>query len=119
MSSYPVIKADAPKDAHEEEFEAFIQKFGKSYASADDRQAHFEIFKANLLFIESENAKGLTYKLAVNAFADQSAESFTNQRLGLSLPVSPKLWAGMPHLGTDASVVQLCPSLSIGTTRAP
>jgi len=62
-------------------------------------------FLSRNLFVEAENAKEHTYKLAINAFADQSTEEIRNGRLGLAAPPSGKLlsalWSSMPHLGTD------------------
>lgn len=84
----------------EQEFEAFIQKYDRKYEDEADKQMHFEIFKKHFLHIETENAKGNSFKLAINGFSDQSPQEFKSHRFGLSSPSKAKLWGGKPHLGT-------------------
>nr|XP_018907831.1 PREDICTED: digestive cysteine proteinase 2-like [Bemisia tabaci] len=60
-----------------EQFEAFIFKYGKSYASTAEKLMRFEIFKDNLKFIDLMNARSdgsVTY--GVNSLADMSYEEF-------------------------------------------
>jgi len=84
-------------------FERFQQEHGRVYRSIEEREARFNIFKANLDYIESENAKGHSYSLGVTPFADQTADEVKETFLGLSGP-APKmqqLWGALQHLGTD------------------
>jgi len=98
--------ATEPRDAEcREAFGAFVEKYGRSYATKAEHDARFEIFKKNFLYVQAENAKGKTYTLEINSFADQSVEEIKDGRLGLMAPPSLNalgaLWKGMPHLGTD------------------
>merc|ERR1719158_683135 len=63
-----------------EPFGAFKSKFGKHYDGVE-HNLRKEIFAANLEFIERENAKGHSYQLVVNEFADMTREEY-RQRLG-------------------------------------
>ena len=62
------------------DFEAFIEfnaRYSKSYASLDQHNDRFEVFKSNLRKIEAHNAKpGLSFKLGINAFTDLTMEQF-------------------------------------------
>jgi len=100
--------ATAVPDKYKIAFKDFREQFGRKYESAEEERSRFAIFKANYQFIEAENAKAGPYKLAVNDFADQSADEVRSTRLGLSPPSAGKLWKGAPFLGTDLySGVQL------------
>jgi len=77
-----------------------MARYEKAYESEAERLERFAIFRANLLFIEAENAKGLSYRLGVNQFADLTAEEFASQRFGLKRPSLARQWAGKPKLGT-------------------
>ncbi|KAF2295067.1 hypothetical protein GH714_031335 [Hevea brasiliensis] len=60
-----------------ERYKRWLAKYGKSYRSAGERQRRFQIFKDNVEFIDSFNAKGhKTYKLGINKFADQTIAEF-------------------------------------------
>ncbi|KAJ9170866.1 hypothetical protein P3X46_018930 [Hevea brasiliensis] len=71
-----------PRELHEsssmaERYKRWLAKYGKSYRSAGERQRRFQIFKDNVEFIDSFNAKGhKTYKLGINKFADQTIAEF-------------------------------------------
>lgn len=87
---------------YEEAFKQFVAKYEKVYDSVEQRLAAFDAFKRNYAYVEAENGKKNSYQLELNMFADQTPENFGSTRLGLSVPSHGKLWAGMPHLGTDA-----------------
>jgi len=90
----------SPVDSALTKFERFVEKYGKIYASIEQRQAHFETFKTNVAFIEAENSRQTSYTLAVNAFADASGEDFGSTRLGFKAPEHPaKHLLGTPYLG--------------------
>lgn len=60
-----------------------MSKFGKVYASEEEKQKRFLIFKENLEFVEAFNAAGdKSYKVGLNAFADQTNEEFKASRNG-------------------------------------
>jgi len=88
------------QDQVESAFQAFIQKYGRHYPDMQEQEQRFSIFKKNYAFVEANNAKGGSYTLAVNEFADQTPDEFAATRLGLSTK-SHDQWAGLPHLGTD------------------
>jgi cathepsin H len=52
------------------------------YESEEEIKLRFRVFSENLDLIRSTNRKGLSYKLAVNQFADLSWEEFRKHRLG-------------------------------------
>lgn len=90
-----------PDDAkHVRAFEQFLADHGKVYSGREEWHQRFAIFEANMVFIETENAKGHSYTLGINAFADQTPEEFGSGHLGLRAPASRRPWQGLPHLGT-------------------
>jgi len=78
-----------------DEWDDYKDEFGKFYNGDDDDQFRRRVFFSNLGLIKSENAKDLPYKLAVNQFADWTAE----ERQSL-LGYHGTAWSGLPHLGT-------------------
>ena len=64
-----------------QQFNNFIVKHKKQYASAEERASRFEIFKENLKRIEEYNAEkdGATY--GITKFADLTAEEFVKKYL--------------------------------------
>jgi len=80
----------------EEEFERFIQKWDKKY-SVEEKAKRFLIFADNFAFVMAENAKNHKYKLAVNEFADMTADEFGASHFGVSKP--EKMWGDLPYLG--------------------
>ncbi|XP_048138070.1 senescence-specific cysteine protease SAG39 [Rhodamnia argentea] len=57
--------------------EQWVARYGRVYKDAEERQTRFEIFKANVLGIESFNrANDKPYKVGVNGFADLTSEEF-------------------------------------------
>jgi len=91
---YPVVKEASPVD---QAFDEFVVKHGKTYTSAAEKSRRFGIFAANLAKIEAVNAKGYTYLLEVNAFADLTSEEFVSQRFGMN---STNPLKSLRHLGT-------------------
>jgi len=57
-------------------FYNFIREHNKVYKESE-LLYRFEIFKANLRFIEDHNAKNLSYTLGINAMADLTVEEFS------------------------------------------
>lgn len=84
-------------------FDDFMKTYGRTYSSKAERSKRFEIFAQNLAKIEAQNAKGYSYTLAVNEFADVSPEEFTATNLGMGTGGSKQLRATLgktPFLGT-------------------
>jgi len=66
------------------EFNDFVQVYGKSYASKDELVKRFGIFIDNLDAINQHNSEGHTWQMAVNEFADMTYEEFRVGRFGYS-----------------------------------
>jgi len=84
------------EDPLEAEFKRFIAKWGKSYTK-EERESRFVTFKDNYAFVNAENAKGHKYTLAVNEFADMTADEFGATHMNLWKP--KKMWGDLPYLG--------------------
>jgi C1A family cysteine protease len=73
----------------------FKEKFSKSY-TPDDEAKRFEVFKANVDYMNEVNASGQSFKLDVNQFSDLTAAEFGEGRAGLK----PRLpYGDLPYLG--------------------
>jgi len=92
------LAAEAAPSAVESAFKDFIEKYDRHYSSKEEEQRRFSAFNKSYAFVKAENAKGLSYTVALNEFADQVPEEFQSSRLGLLAP--GKVWLGVPHLGT-------------------
>jgi hypothetical protein len=66
----------------ETEFGEFIRKHNKYYESNFEYKLRLEIYRRNLEFINAHNNKGLSWKLAVNEFADLTFDEF-KYRMGI------------------------------------
>uniref|UniRef100_A0A7S1M4S4 Uncharacterized protein n=1 Tax=Alexandrium catenella TaxID=2925 RepID=A0A7S1M4S4_ALECA len=88
--------AEHGPSAVEEAFEGFVRKYSRQYSSKEEEQQRFAIFNKSYAYVHAENAKGLSYTVALNEFADQTPDEFQAGRLGLA----SKVWSGLPHLGT-------------------
>ena len=51
-----------------------MAKFGRVYKDAAEKARRFEVFKANVRFIDSFNADKRKFRLGVNQFADLTNE---------------------------------------------
>jgi len=89
--------ANAREDEYEREFKSFVGRFQKTYLE-EERAARFEAFKRNYMFIASENAKGHSYQLGINEFADMTPEEFMATHTGFKSSAQ-KTWGELPHLG--------------------
>lgn len=70
---------------YEEMWRQFKVDYGKTYDGnkvGEDEQSRFNIFKDNVDKIREHNAKGLSYWLGVNEFADLTAEEFASTYIG-------------------------------------
>jgi len=86
-----------PLSQTEEHFGNFLAEFGKEY-EAVEHQVRLRAFADNLEFIERVNAKGLSYKLGLNQFADMTNEEFVMGYMGYK--PSKRSWEGLPYLGS-------------------
>lgn len=77
-----------------ERHEQWMAQYGREYSSNEERMMRFNIFNDNVKFIDAFNAAGTrSYKLGVNAFADQTNQEFSMARNGLkfSSPLQTKI----------------------------
>jgi len=80
------------------EFIEFVQKFQKHYEGESESATRFEAFLDNIQFIQAENAKGHSYELGLNQFADMTIDEFSMTRLGFRAPRQQR-WGSLPKLG--------------------
>lgn len=68
----------------------FEVKFNRTYATPEEEQERFNIFKTNYERIQEHNKKyeagEVTYSQGINQFADLTHEEFKSRHLGLRLP---------------------------------
>lgn len=81
------------------EFEDYLRKFGKTYTEEPEFKARFNAFKDNYAFVVQENAKGHSYQLDVNEFADMSDHEFALTHFGTRQRASAGKRSGLPYLG--------------------
>jgi len=81
-----------------QDFETFVQKFEKNYEDAVEKVIRFEAFRENYRFIQEENAKGHSYELGVNHFADMTHDEFALTHFGYREP-KKQPWGSLPNLG--------------------
>lgn len=82
-ASMALVAGEKPN--YEEMWSNFKLEYSKTYESnrlGDDEGSRFQIFKDNVDKINGHNAKNLSYRFGVNAFADQTAEEFAAYYLG-------------------------------------
>jgi len=61
---------------YQREFSSWVSQFGKSYESTTEFFNRFNIFKANLDYINQRNAENLGFTLGVNQFTDLTNDEF-------------------------------------------
>jgi len=64
-------------------FIAHVQRYNKKYEGAEAFFKRFHIFKENLAYIQSENAKNQSFSLGLNEFADMTKQEFFSTHTGL------------------------------------
>jgi len=67
---------------HEEEFSNYVTKFDRKYESVEEMFNRFQIFQENKAKVEAHNALNKSWKMALNEFADMTAEEFKDTMLG-------------------------------------
>lgn len=74
-----------------ERHEMWMAKYGRVYKDNAEKERQFNIFKANLEFIESFNKAGnRSYKFSINEFADLTNEEFQASRNGYKRISNPR-----------------------------
>ena len=93
-------------------WESFKAKYSKQYVNAKEEQKRFGIFKENFAFINTHNKRNdVTYKVAVNGFADLSNPEFVSMMNGYRRP------ADKPRKETPFKVgSQSCPPGQTGSS---
>jgi C1A family cysteine protease len=67
--------------------EQWMAKYGRVYNDATEKARRLEVFKANVEFIESVNARNANSGLEANQFADMTNDEFRATHTGYKLPV--------------------------------
>eukprot|EP01016_Furgasonia_blochmanni_P026317 TRINITY_DN27_c0_g1_i1.p1 TRINITY_DN27_c0_g1~~TRINITY_DN27_c0_g1_i1.p1 ORF type:complete len:421 (-),score=148.91 TRINITY_DN27_c0_g1_i1:54-1316(-) len=67
-------------------FTHWTQKNGRLYGSVEEKNYRLLVFRQNVLKIKEHNKQGKSYSLAVNQFADLTAEEFKAKYLTLKAP---------------------------------
>ncbi|KAK7262622.1 hypothetical protein RJT34_30197 [Clitoria ternatea] len=70
-----------------ERHEQWMEKYGKEYKDATEKEKRFLIFKDNVEFIESFNSGNTLYKLDVNHLADLTIKEFKASLNGYKRPL--------------------------------
>ncbi|KAJ1256456.1 hypothetical protein BS78_K020500 [Paspalum vaginatum] len=73
---------DLADQAMVEKHEQWMAKYGRVYRDAAEKARRFEVFKANVAFIESVNAGNHKFWLEANRFADLTDDEFRTTQTG-------------------------------------
>jgi cathepsin L len=88
---------------YQQQFTAYMHKYGKSYAH-DEFQHRYRVFKSNLDYINSFNARKNGVTLAVNHMADLTNQEYRKIYLGLKVP------ANYVHVAGPKTITVTAPS---------
>jgi C1A family cysteine protease len=61
-------------------FEAWMGQHEKTYPTAAEKAKRLEIFTNNAILVEEHNAKGLSWTMGLNQFADMTSDEFVAQQ---------------------------------------
>lgn len=87
MMSHVMCRELKEESSMLERFEQWMEKYGRVYASAADKETRFKIFTDNVDYVESFNSAGnKPYKLSINGFADQTNQEFMASNFGYKKP---------------------------------
>merc|ERR1712084_184197 len=95
-ASYPVVTTSTKTVDYSKLWNDFKVANGKTYSSAVEEEQRFEIFKVNVDYISSMNAKN-KFRLGVTPFADMTADEFGASHFGIAKPDAS--WGSLPNLG--------------------
>jgi C1A family cysteine protease len=73
-----------------DEFNAWVEQWGKSYATGLEKRYRFSIFSNNYANIQHKNSLGRSHQLAINQFADLTQEEFVSRHLNNYTPHTSK-----------------------------
>jgi hypothetical protein len=62
--------------------EQWMAKYGRTYSDVSEKARRLEVFKANVAFIESVNARNDKFWLEANQFADITNDEFRAKHSG-------------------------------------
>lgn len=62
-------------------FNEWAEQFGKNY-TITERDYRISVYEENVAMIDAHNAKGLSWTMAVNEFADLTADEFKARFVG-------------------------------------
>ena len=90
---YSHIVALRSEREYKSAFAAFKAEHTKLYGSQAEESTRYNIFKANVDFIDefNNNGKNKTFQVAINKFADMTNEEFRAVYLGSKMPEKKKL----------------------------
>lgn len=95
-----------------QEFESFVERFNKHYATIGEREKRLAIFCSNYDYITEHNAKDHSYTLGITEFADLFFSEFANM-YNNSVPQPTKsdlLLQGIPFAGVHYASGATVPS---------
>jgi len=72
---------------YQTQFTQFMHKYGKSYAH-DEFQHRYKVFKTNLNFVNSFDAKARGFTVAINHLGDLSNAEYRSTYLGVKVPAN-------------------------------
>lgn len=64
------------------DFESWIETYGKNYKTDEEKNRRLEIFEENKKYIDQRNKEIRSYSLGLNEFSDLSYDEFWNRYLG-------------------------------------
>ncbi|KAL6865217.1 hypothetical protein ACP4OV_016368 [Aristida adscensionis] len=92
--STSAIAEEAMKARHK----TWMMEHGRTYKDEAEKTQRFKVFKANADFIDSSNAAGKKYRLAINKFADMSNDEFIAMYTGFEpMPSGGKKLSGFKY----------------------
>ncbi|XP_047318989.1 ervatamin-B-like [Impatiens glandulifera] len=90
MADMSIVEYDnnhPSKSRTDEEVRGIYKKWmienGKVYNGIEESEKRFNIFKENLVFIDTHNSENRTYKVGLNVFADLTDEEYRSYYLGM------------------------------------
>jgi len=111
LASMCVLASAQTNEEMYRQFDNYQQEYAKHYDTAERRAVAFEGFAASFRFIQTENAKGHSFKVGLNAFSDMLASDFRRTHFGAVGNVSNAAMNGLVFLGMhDETPVEDLPS---------
>lgn len=93
--------ASAVPSEVEKAFEEFVAKYGRRYDSPEEQAQRLKNFEDSWNYVNAQNAKGSSFHLVINEFADQAPHEFHSTHFGMSIPEGGHRSGSMPLLGVD------------------